>query len=213
MKRATREHLEKTLLSLLDQGGVDNWSWYGESLQEADVNPCDNTPSEVLAALEAGGVDNWSFYGEAIGEYPDYEDYVLALAEGDYLSYDEWLPDQLDRISREEAAEKAERERAEAEEAKAREAERKANETTGQVFIRNWVRDNYSGGDALTDKIFEDGSIWQRSAFTKIFDKAMKSCQNSGESFNKIQLQEAYCKLLVNDHENELKKFVDNFKL
>lgn len=48
----------------LENAGVDNWTWYSESISDYyEINNLDEdyelTDVEKMCALEAGGVDNW----------------------------------------------------------------------------------------------------------------------------------------------------------
>ncbi len=62
-------------VSLLEAGGVDNWSYYGESISDfAELNSMEwdevtADSSFLLVALESGGVDNWSGYGDSLEGY------------------------------------------------------------------------------------------------------------------------------------------------
>lgn len=62
----------------LENAGVDNWTWYGESISdyfESNDLPEDHilTDKEKLEALLSGGVDNWSGW-----------DYAAELMEEEY---------------------------------------------------------------------------------------------------------------------------------
>lgn len=59
IKRTELEIAQRTL-SVLDAHGVDNWTWYGESIEQFEANYGEvKTDVELLLALEYGGVDNW----------------------------------------------------------------------------------------------------------------------------------------------------------
>lgn len=88
-----QEYLDSVLLGLLEAGGVDNWEWYSESLEDAGITD-DSTDSEILAALLDGGVNGgWEWYGDSIEGFSGYEDHVRAQvnAGDDYVSFDEWM--------------------------------------------------------------------------------------------------------------------------
>ena len=55
-------------LTALEHEGVDNWTFYDDSLDEL---PEDHTDLERLQALQSGGVDNWDGYDFAIERYFD----------------------------------------------------------------------------------------------------------------------------------------------
>lgn len=66
-------------VSLLEAGGVDNWEWYSESLEnygyvksEDELEDAEN----LLEALRQGGVTNWDWYGDSIDGLDGYKDYL-----------------------------------------------------------------------------------------------------------------------------------------
>jgi hypothetical protein len=69
-------------MTLLSNGGVDNWDWYGQSLEdygyEEVADPYEDA-ANWLSALEAGGVDNWDWYGESLTGLYEYEEYLEGL--------------------------------------------------------------------------------------------------------------------------------------
>lgn len=103
-----KEFLANTELYLLENGGVDNWDWYNESLSEANINS-ESSAAEIINALNNGGVDNWTWYGESLGRFSEYADYVHHLSssvsfnEDALLSYEDWVSLQ-DEIEAEKAA-------------------------------------------------------------------------------------------------------------
>lgn len=69
-------------VSLLEQGGVDNWEWYSESLEnygyvksEDELEDAEN----LLEALRQGGVTNWDWYGDSIAGLDGYEEYLKSF--------------------------------------------------------------------------------------------------------------------------------------
>lgn len=186
-----QEYLDQTELRLLQFGGVDNWSYYGEALQDAGITD-DSTDSEILNALETGGVDNWSWYGEARGEFPFYEDYVREADEDGqkFLSYDEWLPGfQADKDVETNDPEPEDPEEKE--------------DTPAQVLLRVWMVENFPGTSA--EALFE--TVFKRETFPTLFDRAIKEQQSSDEDFSLLNLQERYVRILL-DNESELKTYV-----
>jgi len=125
-------NLDSLELELLQTGGVDNWEFYHESLenyQEAwgmGSKISDFTDSQTLSALEFGGVDNWTWYDESLGYFNQYKDYIQELPEGsNYLSFEEFSKIQEEK----EALELAEVNR-KREETKSQEAAKKKESDT-----------------------------------------------------------------------------------
>lgn len=78
---------------LLDHGGVDNWTWYSESIQqwEEDNDREVEDDEDRLYALEQGGVDNWEWYGESLEGYYDWTEHVEEHWEkGDFMDFWEY---------------------------------------------------------------------------------------------------------------------------
>ena len=73
-----QEYINGTKLYLLQVGGVDNWTWYGESIDSwEEMNECEcESDEDILNALENGGVDNWDWYGESLEGFWDWKDHV-----------------------------------------------------------------------------------------------------------------------------------------
>ena len=76
-------------LYLLQQGGVDNWEWYYESIEDyGDIE----TDMDLLYALESGGVDNWSWYSESLEHFFEWRSHVREhWNTNDYMDYDEFV--------------------------------------------------------------------------------------------------------------------------
>lgn len=78
----------------LSAGGVDNWEWYSESLEDhlqGSPDTCSN--EEWLNALENGGVDNWSWYGDSLEQFWRYEEHLNELERTgvtDFPTFEEW---------------------------------------------------------------------------------------------------------------------------
>ena len=81
------EHLDNVFVTLLERGGVDNWTWYEDAMEEVE-NPEDS--SEVAQTLLNNGVDNWEWYEASLDDFFSYSEYV-ELNPNDYLGYDEWV--------------------------------------------------------------------------------------------------------------------------
>ncbi len=99
-------------LSLLEAGGVDNWSNYDDAISDYldETNAKKDqygdydvklTSEEKLEALNNGGVDNWSWYGESLKWFSEYKDYVKSLPE----DYDDDILDFYSFVEQTEAAE------------------------------------------------------------------------------------------------------------
>lgn len=69
-------------VSLLEQGGVDNWEWYSESLENYGYVKSDDEfedAENLLEALRQGGVANWDWYGDSVAGLDEYEEYLESL--------------------------------------------------------------------------------------------------------------------------------------
>lgn len=69
-------------VSLLEQGGVDNWEWYSESLENYGYVKSEDEFEDAenfLEALREGGVTNWDWYGDSIAGLDAYEEYLESL--------------------------------------------------------------------------------------------------------------------------------------
>ena len=104
-----QELLDSVKISLLRAGGVDNWIWYSESIEQFETDNYEiEDDSDLLCALENGGVDNWEWYSESIEYYPEWEDHVNEFYDtDDYLDYEDFVID-LQRRKKEELKEKSE---------------------------------------------------------------------------------------------------------
>lgn len=100
-----QELLDEVKLTLLQNGGVDNWDNYYESISnwERD-NGCDvESSSDILDALSAGGVDNWTWYSESLDKYFEWKDHVNKFYDTpEFKDYDDWLDSENERIELEE---------------------------------------------------------------------------------------------------------------
>lgn len=105
-----QELLDNLKLQLLEAGGVDNWEFYSEAIEQfkKDNNFDEEEPLEgvfLLKALENSGVNNWIFYSEALENYFDYEDYLLYEAGDTFLSYLQFLETETEAEEEEEVIE------------------------------------------------------------------------------------------------------------
>ena len=111
-----QELLDSVKISLLQAGGVDNWTWYSESIEQFENDNYEiEDDADLLCALENGGVDNWEWYSESLGHYPEWEDHVNEFYETDnYLDYEDFGIE-LERREKEERAERLAKKKAEEE--------------------------------------------------------------------------------------------------
>ena len=162
----TQTHLDETYLMLLERGGVDNWEWYGDSLEDV---PEDADTTEIVDALRNGGVDDWTWHDESIGEFAEYSDYVEEFTDDSYLSYDEWVESDQSKNSDEDEPTPTIKE------------ETPVKEISEQnKWLLDYIENNYSDEND-TQELFEKTSatIWKRTTFPKEFDKATKKASAS----------------------------------
>lgn len=81
-------------VSLLEEGGVDNWEWYSESLENYGyVKSADEfeDAENLLEALRQGGVTNWDWYGDSVDGLNEYKEYLESLPSlGEALDITSW---------------------------------------------------------------------------------------------------------------------------
>lgn len=81
-------------VSLLEEGGVDNWEWYSESLENYGyVKSADELEDaeNLLEALRQGGVTNWDWYGDSVDGLNEYKEYLESLPSlGEALDITSW---------------------------------------------------------------------------------------------------------------------------
>ena len=81
-------------VSLLEEGGVDNWEWYSESLENYGyVKSADEFEDAeyLLEALRQGGVTNWDWYGDSVDGLNEYKEYLESLPSlGEALDVTSW---------------------------------------------------------------------------------------------------------------------------
>lgn len=83
--------LDELKLSLLQDGGVDNWDGYEFAVElffeeNPELDTVEENVAGFLSALDAAGVDNWSFYDTSLEYFGEYEEYV------DNTEYSELVP-------------------------------------------------------------------------------------------------------------------------
>jgi hypothetical protein len=73
-------------VTLLELGGVEDWTWYSDSLADYGYVKSDDEfedAENLLQALKAGGVDNWEWFGESRSGLLEYEEYLNSLPDLD----------------------------------------------------------------------------------------------------------------------------------
>ena len=78
------ELLEAAERNLLEAGGVYNWRWYDEALEDYNETgdpAVDN--SAWLSCLDGGGVDNWEWYYDSLEPLEGYREYLENIKEGE----------------------------------------------------------------------------------------------------------------------------------
>lgn len=105
--------IDSTKLELLEAGGVDNWGWYGESIQQfREMNDIDDDEdldtSDILSALENGGVDNWDWYGESLDRFYEWTEHAEKFYGTDkFMDYYEFISEDNARLEKEEESKEA----------------------------------------------------------------------------------------------------------
>lgn len=205
MKELTKDDLLAVAKrDALEIGGVDDWSWYADSLDEYDYVSSGNEVTDAhnwLQALENGGVDNWTWYDESLTGLSEYESYLNGLDDlSTAMSFYEWkeLPVPV----------------AEDEETKGDdESSEEEVDTTLKVMTESdkvlygFIADTFGG--ERTDDIYamvkKDGVVLRHNTFPREFKIALKEIQKGVEN----PLDKAGVKLLVLVIKNgKLKKFL-----
>lgn len=160
------EILDSDRLRRLEVGGVDNWTWYDESLGGED-RPTDT--AGILNALDNGGVDNWEGYDFALEGYFEYADYLHDVPNGseDYLFSHEW--EQRADEPEPEVAPEPDPEPEVVRDEHLLAAARRWAEATGSTV----------SPEALHDAA-QEAHIWSMSTFTSDFRAAIKKAQKDG---------------------------------
>lgn len=181
--------LTKAKVSLLLAGGVDNWDWYGDALENytESEDPYEDD-ANFLEALEIGGVDNWDWYGESLTGLSEYEEYLDGLDDiATAVDFDMWKATILPGVEAEQeaAAQKAAAVMVAAAEAAVAQAElekyRPKGDTEAQVLAR--IVELFGEEDA--DRIFrlaKDNGLWHYNTWGKDFSKAIFVIQKGVEN-------------------------------
>ena len=178
----TQNYLTLLECDLLQAGGVDNWSFYDQAMDEyiaSDDEVID--ASNWLNALEMNGVDNWEFYELSLDGLSEYEDY-LQYRNSD-LDFYEWKS----TVRNQNVTSEVESTDVVTEKITVYESESYLRE-----ILYGW-EDNYGNLENIDGLV---SLIWKRSTFPKIFDKTISHSDGNIES---IRL--SYVKKLVDTKE------------
>lgn len=203
-----QELLDSVKLSLLQAGGVDNWTWYNASIDQFEEDNYEiEDDSDLLCALENGGVDNWEWYSESIGHYHEWEDHVNEFYDtDDYLDYEDFGIE-LERRVKEEDAERLAKKKAE-DDAKPK------SETSQLKYSHSILAEKiseFTGGervDYFYKKVVESEGFWSglgtdegRLIFNEAKQKAQKHIKDNNIPFTSENFfsvaQEVYIKKMI----------------
>jgi len=181
--------LTKAKVSLLLAGGVDNWDWYGDSLEnyEESSDPYEDD-ANFLNALEIGGVDNWEWYGESLTGLREYEEYLDGLDDiATAVDFDTWKATILPGIEAEQtaAAEQAAAVMVAAAEAAVAQAELEKYRPKGDTELKVLARIVELFGEEDADRIFrlaKDNGLWHYKTWDKDFSKATSAIKKGVEN-------------------------------
>lgn len=159
-------------VTLLEIGGIDNWDWYSEAME--DYTPSGNEYADAenyLNALEINGVDNWDWYGESLTGLSEYEDYLRSLPSIDNaLDIYSWKLLQ----NTEEAEENLSTEEPTVSENQ--EKVRPEGIAAGRIYDHIVSKVGIEHADAVYITAVENG-LWKQSTFPKEFKAAIKEIQ------------------------------------
>lgn len=171
MTRTITELINVAQANLLRSGGVDNWEWYSESLENHGYEPSSDEyedAEEFLNALRNGGVDNWQWYDASLDGLYEYEEYLDGLENLD--DADDIYTWQEEERKRKNAAQ------TQVEPAVVTPPESAVKiEGAAAQSLHQHIADNYPHED--TDALYTavvDAGLWKRNTFTKEFEAALK---------------------------------------
>ena len=159
-------------VTLLEIGGVDNWDWYSEAMEDYTPSGDEYEDAEnYLNALENNGVDNWDWYGESLTGLSEYEDYLRSLPSLDkVLDIYSW---QLMQDAEEEEIVPEVKESAPS---KVQEKIRPEGIASGMIYEHIESKVGTERADAVYVAAVENG-LWKQSTFPKEFKIALKEIQ------------------------------------
>lgn len=173
------EHLDNVFVTLLERGGVDNWTWYEDAMEEVE-NPEDS--SEVAQTLLNNGVDNWEWYEASLDDFFSYSEYV-ELNPNDYLGYDEWVK-QKEQVVEVET------------ESRNEENVEVVRSPQGQMLF-DYISQTFD--DVKSEEIFDkiNPTLWKRNNHTKEFDKAIKITKPKKNSNYVVEAAKNFLNLMI----------------
>jgi len=180
-------------LTLLKNGGVDDWEWYDTSLENLTEEEL-NDSNAFLNALENGGVDNWEWYDESLTDLFDYNSYLDSFENENDEAYDfyEWQNHKDEIIQKPIVENPAETE-----------------PTVEKSRIQSLISaiSEIVGEDRAIEVYdsCEQAGILKRNVFPKEFGKAIKN--PTGGKFSMSAVQETYVNLIRG---KKLKGFIDS---
>jgi hypothetical protein len=155
-------------VSLLEAGGVEDWDWYNESLENYGYVKSDDEFEDAenfLEALRQGGVTNWDWYGDSIAGLDEYEAYLESLPNlDDALDVMSWKEMEKDKTSEVPVAPVVEVV------VEKRKPVGVAEETLFAHIANKFGADR---AEEVYDLAVEKG-IWKQTTFPKEFKKALK---------------------------------------
>lgn len=157
-------------VTLLEIGGVDNWDWYSEAMEEYVPSGDEYEDAEnYLDALENNGVDNWDWYGESLTGFHEYKDYLLSLHSlSEALDVYSWQNREED-VSAQDEAPVEEETSAPA----VKDMVRPEGIAAGQIYDHIVSTMGAECADEVYAKAIENG-LWKQSTFPKEFKVAIK---------------------------------------
>lgn len=181
--KTVEDHLIIARAHLLENGGVDSWEWYSDSLDDADYKKIEDPLEDAqnfLDALDDGGVRNWHWYGESITGLTEYEEYLESLNEtGNLGNAENVLTWKIQYEAEEQAKREAELEAKQNEAAKLAELEankRRVPSGPSEEWLYSHIAEKYGETRALD--IFEQAitnGLWKRNTFLAEFKQVMKN--------------------------------------
>lgn len=181
--KTVEDHLIIARAHLLENGGVDNWEWYSDSLDDAGYKKVEDPLEDAqnfLDALDDGGVKNWHWYGESITGLTEYEEYLESLNEtGNLGNAENVLTWKIQYEAEEQAKREAELEAKQNEAAVLAELEankRRVPSGPSEEWLYSHIAEKYGENRALD--IFEQAitnGLWKRNTFLTEFKQVMKN--------------------------------------
>lgn len=184
------QFVTKAEAELLNAGGVGNWEWYSEAMEEytASDDPFEDA-ERFITALDNAGVDNWEWYSESLAGLSEYEEYLDSLPNlENVLNIEEWKCKEASKEVTEEANEAVEVEPA------------RQPKGVAESTLHAHIANKY--GNDQADEIFAlavEKGVWKRVTFPSEFTAALKSVEpTSGRSFLEIAKQKMLAKVVKN---------------